>query len=56
MLFIPGVSDPSEYYIEFEYKYYDTEEKMRQYLKDPLYSKDGDHPGICFGFAIENKT
>lgn len=38
--------------IDFKFKTFDSHEAIMDYLKDPNYGKDDDHPGVCFGWSL----
>lgn len=42
--------------IDFRYKTFESHEAIMDYLRDPNYDKDDDHPGICFGWSLTENS
>ena len=43
-------------FIDFNYKPFGSSEEINEYLGDPDYMMNDQHPGICFGFSIQNES
>ena len=41
--------------INLEYRVFENEEKIREYLLDDDYLLDDEHMGVCFGYSIVEK-
>jgi hypothetical protein len=51
MLGLDGIID-----VNFYLKNFTTHEAIEDYLVSPDYEQDDDHPGMCFGFSVTERS
>lgn len=51
-----GLNPKTSLNIPFQYRAFESHKAIMDYIADGKYEQDDDHPGICFGFSVEENS